>query len=114
MTLEILRRRWRLFGHALRLDINTPAAKAMEFYFKEIGGKRFKGRPRTTIVTTLNDDILTLKPDSTFKTTHILNKLTSLNELEKFRKLALERDVWKCLVEELYQVAKAEGSIHWI
>ena len=56
ISIDILKGRWRLFGHILRLSDETPAVKAMKFYF-EGSGKRFRGRPRETLVTTLNKDI---------------------------------------------------------
>ena len=47
---------WRLLGHILRRSDETPAVKAMKFHFEE-SEKRFRGRPRESIVTTLNKDI---------------------------------------------------------
>ena len=55
-SIDILKvRRW-LFGHILRLIVATPAVNAMKFYF-ERSEKGFRGRPRESIVTTLNKDI---------------------------------------------------------
>ena len=85
-------RRWRYFGHVLRLDRNTPAAKAMKFYFIKIeGSKKFRGRPRNMIVTTLNDDILSLfYSNSTAIEKYNIKKITSNFELENLRRLAFE------------------------
>ena len=55
-SIDILKGGWRLFGHILRLSDETPAVKAMKFYF-ERSEKGFRGRPRESIVTTLNKDI---------------------------------------------------------
>ena len=57
ITIEITQRRWKLLGHILRLDKNTPARKAMKFYFEDRSNKKFLGRKRTTIITTINRDI---------------------------------------------------------
>ena len=78
LSLEILTRRWRYFGHALRLHLDTPAAKAMKFYFSKVEKSiKFRGRPRTTIVTTLNDDIQSLiRNNNTFITKYKIKKLT--------------------------------------
>ena len=57
ISLEILKQRWQKFGHILRLDKETPAYKSMIYYFDFTHKERFKGRPRTTLVTTLDDDI---------------------------------------------------------
>ena len=49
-TQEIKEQRWRMFGHTLRLHHQTPAQKAMTYYFEEEPQKKkFKGRPRTTL-----------------------------------------------------------------
>ena len=46
--------RWRLFGHTLRLGDDTPARKAMAYYFyKDLHGRQ--GR-RTTIASVLSDE----------------------------------------------------------
>jgi len=59
---QVLRARWRLFGHVLRLADDTPAKLAMRYYFddvydseqKLIKGKR--GRPVHTIATALSGE----------------------------------------------------------
>ena len=33
ISLQITKSRWKLFGHILRLDEETPAKKAMRYYF---------------------------------------------------------------------------------
>ena len=115
LSLEVIKRRWRYFGHVLRLDLNTPAAKAMKFYFVKIeGSKKFRGRPRNTIVTTLNDDILSLfSSKNTITEKYNIKKITSYLDIENLRRLAFNRNVWKELTNELYKVAGAEGSFHW-
>ena len=35
VSIEITERRWNLFGHVLRLNKDTPARKAMKFYFEK-------------------------------------------------------------------------------
>ena len=46
-----------MFGHVLRMEENTPARKAMKYYFQVPAAKKYRGRQRATIVTTLNRDI---------------------------------------------------------
>ena len=41
----------------LSSDRKCPANAAMDYYFEETGSKRYRGRPRTTIFTTLEDKI---------------------------------------------------------
>ena len=57
LSITITERRWELLGHILRLPNDCPARKAMRYYFEERTNKVFRGRRRTTIVTTLNEDI---------------------------------------------------------
>ena len=40
---DVVRGRWRLFGHNLRLPRDTPANKAMEFYFESSLKNTLKG-----------------------------------------------------------------------
>ena len=37
-SIQVIDARWRLFGHTLRLDANTPARKAMAYYFSDNTG----------------------------------------------------------------------------
>ena len=87
----------------------------MQFYFTRIGNeKMFRGCPRTTIVTTLNEDIkLLCQKNKQYAEDNNIQKLTTMNDFEKFIKLALERKSWKRLTNEIYFVAKAERSFHW-
>ena len=57
-------RRWKLLGHILRLPANCPARKTMRYYFQKRANKIFRGRRRTTIVSTLNEDIKGTKGDN--------------------------------------------------
>ena len=55
---QIIRQaRWRLFGHILRMDSNTPAKQATAQYFTNTNTECFKGRPRTTLPGLLDKDI---------------------------------------------------------
>ena len=49
ITLQILRNRWKLFGHVLRSNPRTPAQKAMNHYFEPSRAKKFRGKPRVTL-----------------------------------------------------------------
>ena len=53
-SLQVIDARWRLFGHTLRLDANTPARKAMTYYFSDNTGGR-QG-PRVLIPTSLSQE----------------------------------------------------------
>jgi len=68
ISIDILKDRWRLFGHVLRRSDETPAVQAMKFYFKE-SEKKFRGRPRESIAKSINRDfpIPTLRRKEDFK-----------------------------------------------
>ena len=109
LSLQIVERRWRFFGHVLRLNERTPAWKAMYNYFDNRPLKKFKGRPRTTIVTTLTRDLNRLnKLNPAYTRNKQIPCLEKCEDLEILQKLALNRPLWRNLTECIYQAAKAE------
>ena len=50
--------RWRLLGHILRRDQQIPANQAMKYYFKQTNNTGFRGKPRTTLPTKLDEDLV--------------------------------------------------------
>ncbi|GFS00388.1 hypothetical protein ElyMa_006397800 [Elysia marginata] len=83
LSIFILESRWRLFGHILRRDSQIPANQAMSGYFVTEGSK-FKGRPLTTLLVVLNQDL-----------SRIINsnlQLKSSHDLEHLRSIAQQRD----------------------
>ena len=57
ISVDITQASWKLVRH-LRLNQNTPVRMAMKGYFqKPVGVKKFRGKKRTTIVTTINENI---------------------------------------------------------
>ena len=88
----------------------------MKYYFSFSTKESFRGRPRTTIVTTLNKDIeraKTMYPEM-FRIFLFLRKhsvsLISSNDLESFQKTAMGREQWKNLKNFIYCAAKADTS----
>ena len=79
----ILRARWRLFGHVLRLPADSPPSLAMGAYFAEPRPAGWRGRPRHTLPTLLQDDAK-----------RIGLSLSSKVDLEAFRALAADRSGW--------------------
>ena len=101
----ILKSRWKLFGHILRLNKECPANKAMIFYFENINAKRFSGNPRITIVKTLNNDIKrTKEKEPSFP----IRKLTTSEDLDYIRQLANDKIGWKSIVRIIHNVAEDE------
>ena len=68
LSIYILENRWRLFGHILRRNIEIPANKSMNSYFAT-HGKKFRGRPLTTLPVVLNKDLSRLQENTLQLTT---------------------------------------------
>ena len=45
-------------GHILRRDQQIPANQAMTYYFKQTNNMGFRGKPRTTLPTKLDEDLV--------------------------------------------------------
>ena len=54
---SIITARWRLFGHVLRLPRDAPAQRAIDHYFADTEAATFRGRPRTSLPSTLCSDL---------------------------------------------------------
>ncbi|GFR62908.1 hypothetical protein ElyMa_001882000 [Elysia marginata] len=104
ISLTILKARWRLFGHIIRLAINTPPNVAMTKYFKTEGSKQ-RGRPKTSIVTTLRRDLKSHNSD------HWPTRLHSIKDLDHLRDIAQNRSDWKHQTTSIYRSAQAETSV---
>ena len=99
---DIAKARWKMFGHVLRMHKDTPARRAMKFYFEERPEKKFRGRKRTTIVTTLNRDIAnTRKLCPMFD----LPLLRSELDLHNIRVKAKDKKNWKKRVAMVFKAA---------
>ena len=97
LSYEIARQRWKLFGHILRIHKETPAQRSMKYYFENHENlKKFQGRQRETIVTTLDRDI---------EMAYGLNaemmkirKLRSYRDIETLQEMAADRCGWRKIV----------------
>ena len=88
---KIKRSKWRMLGHALTMNKETPTWKAMKYYFESIYEEgKFRGRPRTTLVSIINEDIKTAQQKAP-----IISTLDPLQKLQDMRKLAEDRRTWK-------------------
>ena len=106
LSLDILTARWKLFGHILRSNLDTPANIAMNNYFDNTNTTKFKGRPRTTLPTTLNQDIKRTK-----LTQYNTEQLKTKGDLENLREIAIYRHEWLNFVRTICDAAKAEKNI---
>ncbi len=48
---------WSLFGHVLRLPLDAPVQLAIDAFLEDTGTPKFRGRPRCTLPTTLDEDL---------------------------------------------------------
>ena len=92
LSVEITESRWQYFGHVLRMDENAPAQKAMTWYFEGRIGRLGFGRRRTSIVETLNNDIILAR---THYPTLEIFPMYILRDLNCLRRLASDRLKWK-------------------
>ena len=102
ISLEIIINRWKLFGHTLRLDKDTPAQKAMGYYFTESTTGKYRGRPRVNLPQKLNEDLERYGNGM---------KLKTVEDLKTLKDIAEDRKAWKYLVERIYVAAKAEKNL---
>lgn len=82
--------RWRLFGHTLRLNENTPARQAMQYYFE---CDHYKGRPGNflNIATALSNEYKAAQKGT----------IHSRSEFDTIHLHAQDRDTWKQLTSEV-------------
>ena len=87
----------------MRLPADCPARKAMRYYFEERTNKIFRGRRRTTIVSTLNEDIKRTKEDDiTFPVTPLI--------LQNLYTKAKNRKLWSKIVQQVVKSAYSRWS----
>ena len=87
ITRKIKKRRLALFGHILRLDSNTPAQKALQYYLTTC--TRPQGRPPLTWLAQITKDL-----NQTIKHHNIETPLTA-NTLAKLTKIAQNQSSWR-------------------
>ena len=109
LSQEFRKFRWRMFGHALRLKADTPAQKAMNFFFEHNNLKKFRGRPRTMLVTNLNGDIK-LAEECSQQCKNIVSSLESIEDLRKLRGVAGEKEEWKRFSRNICSIAEVDRS----
>jgi hypothetical protein len=111
LSVDIAESRMRLFGHTLRMKIDTPAQKAMQFYFENNQNrKQFRGRPRTTIATVLNKNIKDAAAHQNQLCRDMPKSFESLADLYKIRQLASDKSAWKEFSAKIVEVAQVEES----
>ena len=103
LSIDILRNRWKLFGHVLRMDEETPAFKSMVHFFSKSSAPKFRGKPRTNMPVKLNHDLEKYCPEPL--------SLKSFEDLERLKTIAQNRKRWINLVSAACVAANAEKNI---
>ena len=100
-----------MFGHTLRMKEDTPARKAMQYYFQpEPQAKKFLGGRRTTIVTNLNRDIR--KTKDKFPQFDLTEMTTELN-LRNMRGKARDRILWNRRVKMISDTVYSDRAVRY-
>ena len=103
LSVEITKGRWKMLGHTLRSHEKSPARLAMKWYFKiPLNAKKYRGRKRTTIITTINRDIERTKrhfPEFDIK------PIKSELDLRNVRVKSLNRKHWQKRVSMVTEAA---------
>ena len=95
-----------MLGHALRLEESAPAQKAMQYYFEDSEKlKKFKGQPRMTIAELLNKEIKEAA-NQFEECKQVTESFSTLNDLNKLRKFAQDKEAWSKYSELLSKSAQ--------
>ena len=105
IIIDITTARWKYFGHVLRMHPSAPPKAAMAWFFTpEEQAKRFRGAKRTTIATTLHNDIKdTLCKFPNFQIVSFAN----LTDFQNCITLASNRNLWRKIVKTVTDTVQA-------
>ena len=95
--------RWREFGHIMRKADDNPAKYATKQYFNA-NRNAWRGRPRTTIGTVLNNDLNRARLQHNIVQSPLWNlpaQLKTNADLNIIEELAANRDLWQSIVANM-------------
>jgi hypothetical protein len=96
--------RWRMLGHVLRMENETPAKYATIKYFDK--GKSFLGRPRTTLATIINEDIKLAHAQHNREVfSQLPPQLKNIMDLNQLETIANDRSKWILIVANMHVLA---------
>jgi hypothetical protein len=96
--------RWKMLGHTLRMTNKTPAKQAMIYYFSQSESQSFRGHPRTTLPTLINEDIKELQENKEANVSALLNLPEQFKTIEDFKQLeeiAKKRKQWSKIIIDM-------------
>ena len=109
LSIQIMQARWRLLGHCLRLHKDTPAKRAIMYFFQPSQGKGFRGRQRTTLPVVINKDLEKASKNETIATKYELpDRLGNIEDMQLLNNLATDKDRWRTFVNDICKSAEAE------
>jgi hypothetical protein len=109
LSIQIMQSRWRLLGHCLRLHNDTPAKRAMEFFFEPSQEKGFRGRRRTTLPVAISKDLEQASKEATIVAKYKLpDRLENIKHLHTLHTLALDKTTWQQMTHDICKSAEAE------
>jgi len=98
LTINIMKYRWTLYGHILRLPPPTPAQQVMITYFNNPTNlPKNRGKPKTNIVTQLNQDLRMIGMT-----------LQTLDDHLTLHQRAQHRENWRNMIEALLRTYKIQ------
>ena len=108
ISIDITTSRWKYFGHSLRMANNTPPKHAMLWFFEPVRDcKKYSGKQRTTIFSTIQRDIHETKlkfPNFS------IDSFDTASDFEHISSLAANRVLWRRITKAVVDAAKAKYS----
>ena len=96
-SIQVVKARWMLFGHTLRLHEHTPARLAMLSYFNNANDDKIRlGRPAVTIATCLSNEYMKCTGD----------KINNIDHYNMVLHKAQDKIVWRQIVDDVVNVHK--------
>ena len=108
LSKQMKKARWQTLGHILRLNEETPAQKAMLWYFeKNEKLTKYPGRKRMTLPVVINEDIKKVANDVDVQ----ISSFERTEDLLKLKRIASDRIEWKRLTEIICKHAEGYNQL---
>ena len=96
-SIQVVKARWLLFGHTMRLHEHTPARLAMLSYFNNANNDKLRlGRPAVTIKSCLSNEYMNCTG----------NKINNIDQYKMILHKAQDKIAWKQIVDDVVNVYK--------
>ena len=108
LIVTILKNRWKLCGHILRIHPQTPAQQSMRHCFTLSENGRFRGRQRITLPIILNKDLFRASEHFSFSQRYGIQQFQFLQGLDRLIELVYDWQLWKHLCNDIFEAAQAD------